>query len=165
MIKTRIPNYILKEATVDDIELIYNFIVELAEYEGIMDWFNATVEGLKESIFKRKEAEVLIAYYNEKPVGFCVFCKIFSTVLGQSYLYLDDLFVKEEYRKKGFGKEMLAQLGIICQQRDLKRIEWFCLDWNTPSLEFYEHVLKATPHPELRRFRWEPDAIRKVLEE
>ncbi|MDL2211293.1 GNAT family N-acetyltransferase [Erysipelotrichaceae bacterium OttesenSCG-928-M19] len=164
MITTRIPDYYLKQATIDDVELVYDFIIALADYEEMKDGVVGSVDDLKKSIFENGEAEVLIGYYQNKPVGFCVFCKIFSTFLCQSYLYLDDLFILEDYRKLGLGKEMLCQLGLICEQRKLERIEWFCFGWNKPSLDFYDNVLKATLHPELKRYRWEKDAIRMVID-
>ncbi|MDF9867752.1 GNAT superfamily N-acetyltransferase [Bacilli bacterium PM5-3] len=165
MIKTRIDDYVLKEATIDDCELVYKFILELAEYEEMKHGVKGTIEDLKESVFKRNEAEILLAYYGDEPVGFCVFCKTFSTFLCKSYLYLDDLFIVEKYRKRGFGKELLCQLGMICKERNLERIEWFCFGWNDPSLDFYKNALHASFHPELDRFRWDIETIERVMGE
>ena len=120
-----------------DTELILEFIKELAEYEKMLDCVSADIKTLEESIFDRKGAEVIFALKDGKEVGFALFFHNFSTFLGKRGVYLEDLFVKEEYRGEGFGKGLLKELARIAKERDCGRLEWCCLDWNKPSIDFY----------------------------
>ncbi len=124
-------------ATPDDTRIILNFIVELAEYEKMADEVVATEELLNEWIFEKKKAEVLFALENGKEVGFALFFHNFSTFLGRAGIYLEDLFVKPEFRGKGYGKGLLSELARIAVERGCGRLEWACLDWNKPSIDFY----------------------------
>ncbi len=120
-----------------DSNLILQFIKELAEYEKMLDQVVATPELLQEWIFKNKKAEVIFAMENGKEVGFALFFHNFSTFLGRAGIYLEDLFVKPDYRKKGYGKALLKKLAQIAIERGCGRLEWACLDWNKPSIDFY----------------------------
>ena len=130
-----------------DSNLILQFIKELAEYEKMLDKVVATPELLKEWIFKNKKAEVIFAMENGKEVGFALFFYNFSTFLGRAGIYLEDLFVKPDYRKKGYGKALLKKLAQIALERGCGRLEWACLDWNKPSIDFYLS-LQAKPMDE-----------------
>lgn len=116
---------------------ILRFIKALAEYEKMSDEVVATEELLQEWIFEKKKAEVIFALEDEKEVGFALFFHNFSTFLGRAGLYLEDLYVLPEYRGKGYGKGLLQQLGKLAVQRGCGRLEWWCLDWNQPSIDFY----------------------------
>lgn len=120
-----------------DTPLIQEFINELAEYEKMLDQVVATPEILEEWIFEKQKAEVIFALEDGKEVGFALFFHNFSTFLGRAGLYLEDLFVKPEYRGKGYGKGLIAQLAKIVVERGCGRMEWSCLDWNQPSIDFY----------------------------
>jgi len=124
-------------ATPADVSTILGFINELAEYEKMADEVIATEELLKEWIFEKKKAEVIFALENGKEVGFALFFHNFSTFLGRAGIYLEDLFVKPEFRGKGYGKGLLAELARIAVERGCGRLEWACLDWNKPSIDFY----------------------------
>lgn len=139
-IKTRIDGLELRYATRKDTGLILGYIRKLAAYEKMADEVLADEKTLEESLFDRKKAEVLLAYYQEKPVGFMLFFHNFSTFEGKPGIYLEDLYIDEEMRKNGFGKEMLSCLAGLAIERDCKRLEWACLDWNTPSIEFYKSM-------------------------
>lgn len=128
---------ILKHATVDDVAKILSFIKEIAEYEKMSDEVVATEDLLREWIFEKQQAEVIFAMENGKEIGFALFFHNFSTFLGRAGLYLEDLYVKKEYRGKGYGKALLKELARIAVERGCGRFEWSCLDWNTPSIEFY----------------------------
>lgn len=128
----------------EDTGLILDFIKKLAEYEKLLDEVVATEEILEEWIFEKEKAEVIFPLYNGKEVGFALFFHNFSTFLGRSGIYLEDLFVLEEYRNKGLGKATLKQLAKITVERGCGRLEWSCLDWNKPSIDFYLS-LKAVP--------------------
>lgn len=120
-----------------DVKLILDFIIKLAEYENMANEVVATEELLKEWIFQKKKAEVIFALENGKEVGFALFFNNFSTFLGRAGIYLEDLFVLEEHRGKGHGKAMLKYLADLAVRCDCGRLEWWCLDWNKPSIDFY----------------------------
>ena len=123
-----------------DTALILRFIRGLAEYEHLADQVVADEETLRREIFDRKGAEVLFALEDGTEVGFALFFHNFSTFLGRSGLYLEDLFVWPEYRGKGYGKALLRQLAVIAVERGCGRLEWVCLDWNQPSIDFYKSL-------------------------
>lgn len=124
-------------ATKEDTAKILYFIKELAAYEKMLDEVVATEELLLEWIFEKQKAEVLFATVDGVEVGFALFFHNFSTFLGRSGIYLEDLFVLPEYRGKGYGKAILKQLAKIAVERGCGRLEWWCLDWNKPSIDFY----------------------------
>ena len=117
--------------------LILTFIRELAEYERMGDEVIATENLLLEWIFEKKKAEVIFALENGKEVGFALFFHNFSTFLGRAGIYLEDLFVLPEYRGRGYGRGLIQTLAHIAVERDCDRLEWWCLDWNQPSIDFY----------------------------
>ncbi|MCQ2604842.1 MAG: GNAT family N-acetyltransferase [Spirochaetia bacterium] len=123
-----------------DTELILRFIRDLAEYEHMSGDVVATPELLEEWIFDKKKAEVIFALDNGQEVGFALFFHNFSTFLGRAGIYLEDLYVKPEYRGRGYGKGLLKQLGRIAVERGCGRLEWWCLDWNEPSIDFYRSM-------------------------
>lgn len=120
-----------------DTALILRFIKALAEYEKMLDEVVATEEILEEWIFDKQKAEVIFAVAEGKEVGFALFFHNFSTFLGRAGIYLEDLFVLPEHRGKGYGKALLKKLAAIAVERECGRLEWWCLDWNRPSIDFY----------------------------
>ena len=127
-------------ATEQDTPLILSFIRGLAEYEHMADEVVATENLLQEWIFKKKKAEVIFALEDGKEVGFALFFHNFSTFLGRAGIYLEDLFVLPEYRGKGYGRGLIQTLAHVAVERGCGRLEWWCLDWNTPSIEFYRSL-------------------------
>lgn len=126
-----------RKANINDTALILSFIKELAEYEKMLDEVVVTEELLQEWLFEKEKAEVIFAVINEKEIGFALFFHNFSTFLGRSGIYLEDLYIKPKYRGKGYGKEIFKQLAKIAVARNCGRLEWACLDWNQPSIDFY----------------------------
>ena len=126
-----------RSATIEDCKLILFFIKELAIYERMLDEVVATEELLREWLFEQKKAEVIFACEDGKEIGFALFFHNFSTFLGRAGIYLEDLFVLPEYRGKGYGKAILKELARIAVERKCGRLEWACLDWNKPSIDFY----------------------------
>lgn len=127
----------IRFATAQDIPIILDFIKKLAEYEKMSDEVVATEELLNEWIFQKQKAEVIFALEGGKEVGFALFFHNFSTFLGKAGIYLEDLFVLSEYRGMGHGKALLSKLAEIACERGCGRLEWSCLDWNKPSIDFY----------------------------
>ena len=121
----------------EDLGLIINFVKLLAEYEKMSHLVVADEEGFEKWLFEEKKVEVIFALEKGKEVGFALFFYNFSTFLGKAGIYLEDLFVLPEYRGKGYGKGLLRKLSQIAVDRGCKRLEWTCLDWNTPSINFY----------------------------
>lgn len=139
-------------ATEADCALILSFIRDLAAYEKMSDQVVATEELLREWIFEKQKAEVLFVCEDDHEVGFALFFHNFSTFLGRAGIYLEDLFVLPEHRGKGYGKALLKKLAQIAVERGCGRLEWSCLDWNQPSIDFYLS-LGATPMDEWTTYR------------
>ena len=150
-------------ATEKDTALILDFIKGLAEYERMSDEVVATEALLREWIFEKKKAEVIFAVENGIEVGFALFFNNFSTFLGRAGIYLEDLFVLPRYRGKGYGKRLLKELARITVERGCGRLEWWCLDWNTPSIEFYK-AFGAQPMDEWTTYRVTGDALTALAE-
>lgn len=139
-------------ATREDTQLILDFILALAAYEHMEDQVVATPELLQHWLFDKEKAEVIFAMEGDQEVGFALFFHNFSTFLGRAGVYLEDLYVKPEYRGKGYGKGLLTKLGQIANQRGCGRLEWWCLDWNKPSIDFYRSM-GAVPMDEWTVYR------------
>ena len=126
-----------REAREEDCALILRFIRALAVYEKMEDQVVATEAMLREWLFEKKKAEVLFACLEGKEVGFALFFHNFSTFLGRAGIYLEDLYVLPEHRGRGIGKAILRELARTAVRRGCGRLEWWCLDWNRPSIDFY----------------------------
>ena len=151
-------------ANQDDVPVILRFIKDLAAYEKMADQVIADEELLTEWIFEKKKAEVLFVLSEGKPVGFALFFHNFSTFLGRAGLYLEDLFVLPEYRGRGYGKGLLKQLAKIAVERGCGRLEWWCLDWNKPSIDFYLS-LGAEPMSDWTSYRLTGDTLTNLAKE
>lgn len=146
-----------------DTPLILQFIRELAEYEYMLDQVVADEATLADQLFHRKNAEVIFALEDGKEVGFALFFHNFSTFLGRSGLYLEDLFVFPEHRGKGYGRAILQKLASIAVERGCGRLEWWCLDWNRPSIDFYLS-LGAEPMSDWTVYRLTGDTLKNLAE-
>ena len=127
-------------ANESDCRLILKFIRSLAKYEKMEDEVVATEALLREWLFEKKKAEVIFAMDGEEEVGFALFFHNFSTFLGRAGIYLEDLYVRPSYRGQGYGKALLRELAHIAVIRGCGRLEWSCLDWNQPSIDFYKSL-------------------------
>ena len=143
----------IRPAAPGDEELILSFIRALADYEHMSDQVVATPALLREWIFEKKKAEVVFAEAEGKPLGFALFFHNFSTFLGRAGLYLEDLFVLPEERGKGYGEALLRHLARTALDRGCGRLEWACLDWNRPSIDFYTKKMRALPMEEWTTYR------------
>jgi GNAT superfamily N-acetyltransferase len=129
----------IRAATPKDVAAILTLIRELAEYEKLAHEVVATEIDLHKALFSEKpEAESVIAECDDNAIGFALFFHNFSTFLGKPGLYLEDLYIKPEFRGQGFGRKMLAHLANLAVQRGCGRFEWAVLDWNAPAIRFYE---------------------------
>lgn len=144
-----------------DVPLLLNFIKELADYEHMSDQEIATEPLLEEWIFDKQKAEVLVAELGGAPAGFALFFHSFSTFLGRAGLFLEDLYVRPEYRDRGVGKALIARLAALTVERGCGRLEWNCLDWNEPSVGFYR-ALGAQPMSDWTTYRLTGDALEAV---
>ena len=152
------PELSFRNAVRADTALILYFIRQLAEYEHMSDQVVATEAILERELFDRHGAEVIFAMEDGKEVGFALYFHNFSTFLGRPGLYLEDLYVMPEYRGKGYGKALLQQLARIACERGCGRMEWWCLDWNRPSIDFYLS-LDAEPMSDWTVYRLSGDAL------
>lgn len=146
-----------------DAGLILKFIKDLAKYEKMENEVIATKELLEEWIFDKQKAEVIFALRDGKEVGFALFFHNFSTFLGRAGIYLEDLCVMPEYRGFGYGRAILKKLARIAVERGCGRLEWWCLDWNRPSIDFYLS-LGAEPMSDWTTYRIAGDTLKKLAE-
>lgn len=138
--QTYIEGFTLKDADRTECGEILKLIQGIAKYEAMEDQVTATIESLEESIFNKQRAHVLLARENNLVIGYMLYFFNYSTFTGSANLYLEDLFLYEPYRHKGYGKVMFQTLAEIALREKAQRIDWVCLDWNTPSLEFYKKI-------------------------
>ena len=155
-------NISIRAAREQDVPTILGFIRELAEYEKLSHEVVATESMLRQHLFgARPVAEVLIAESDAKPVGFALFFHNFSTFLGRTGIYLEDLYVQPHARGRGIGKAMLVRIGKVAVERGCGRVEWSVLDWNEPSIQFYRK-LGAVPMSDWTVFRVTGDALTRL---
>ena len=153
----------IRFATDADTAIILGFIKALAEYEKMSDLVVADEALLREWIFEKKKAEVIFAVEDGKEVGFALFFHNFSTFLGRAGIYLEDLFVLPEYRGRGHGKSLIRELAKIAVERGCGRLEWVCLDWNQPSIDFYRSC-GAAPMDEWTVYRLTGETLKAMAE-
>jgi GNAT superfamily N-acetyltransferase len=155
-------DFLIRPATAADVVLVLALVRELAEYERLSHAVTATEQSLAESLFgPQAGAEVLLAFESDAPVGFAVFFHNFSTFLGARGLWLEDLYVLPQFRRKGYGRALLLHVARIAHQRRCGRFEWAALDWNTPAVEFYKS-LGAVPLGDWTIFRVTGAALDKL---
>src|SRR5690554_3910257 len=163
-INTKIDGLTFRMAKEKDVKLILDFIKELADYEKLLHEVVATEEILMDSIFVRKACEVIIGEYDGEPIGFALFFHNFSTFLGRPGIYLEDLYIRPEMRGRGYGKTLLAFLAKLAKERNCGRFEWWCIDWNEPSINFYKSI-GAIPMDEWTVYRVTGQALEDLAKE
>jgi GNAT superfamily N-acetyltransferase len=151
----------IEPATERELPLILKLITDLAEYETLTHAVIATEEILRESLFRKRAAEVLIGYAGDEPAGFAVFFQTFSTFLGVPGMYLEDIFVEPKWRRKGLGRQLLVRLAKTATERGYGRVEWSVLDWNELAIGFYK-ALGAKPMDEWTVFRLSGESLRRL---
>lgn len=154
---------VIREAVVDDSQLIVDYIKKLAVYEKMEDDAVATAEQIRKTIFEQQYAHVLIAECDGHPIGFVLYFFNYSTFAGAPGLYLEDLYLDEAYRGYGFGKQLMQKLATIALEKGCARFEWTCLDWNEPSLAFYRKI-GAVAMDEWTVQRLDGEALKRLAE-
>ncbi|ANM31785.1 diamine acetyltransferase [Acidobacteria bacterium Mor1] len=153
------PPLRIEPATEEQVPLILEFIVGLAEYEKLAEYVVADEDRLRATLFgPRPYAEVVFGYDGDTPAAFALFFHNYSTFRGRPGIYLENLFVKPEFRGKGYGKAMLVHLAKLAVERGCDRVEWVVLDWNEPAIGFYKR-LGAVPMEGWEIFRLEGEAL------
>jgi GNAT superfamily N-acetyltransferase len=163
-IQTRIEGFTIRFADEKDVGTIFDMIRELAEYEKLLDGFEMTEERLKKSLFHGGVAETLIGEYKQKPIGYAIFFHTFSSFAGRIGIYIEDIYVKLEMRGKGFGETMFAFIAKLAVERQCGRLEWSCLNWNTPSIVFYKKM-GAAPLDDWMMYRLTGKKLSKIARE
>ena len=162
MNQTDHPAFTLRPAAPEDVPLILQFIKDLAEYERLSHLVVATEEQLRKTLFgERRVAEVILGFEGKAPAAFALFFHNYSTFLGKPGIYLEDLFVRPEFRRRGYGKIVLSQLAKIAVERNCGRLEWSVLDWNQPAIDFYKS-LGAKPMDEWTVFRLTGESLEEM---
>ena len=152
----------VRVATVGDVPLILEFIRELAEYERLLHEVEATEADIRRDLFgENPRCFCDIAEHEGRPVGFALWFYNYSTFRGRAGIYLEDLFVRPEARGVGAGKALLRRLAQRCVDADLGRLEWAVLNWNTPSIEFYDSLGASAKHDWTVR-RLDGEALQKL---
>jgi len=160
-----LSNLRIEKGRPEHVALILAFIRDLAVYERLSDSVCITEELLRESLFgARAYAEALLAWDGDEPAGFAVFFHNYSTFLGRPGIYLEDLFVKPEFRGKGIGRALLSFIARLAMDRGCQRLEWSVLNWNETAIEFYKS-LGATPKDEWTVYRLCADGLNKLAYE
>lgn len=152
---------VIRQAERKDVPLLLEFIRGIARYEKMENDVIASVGVLEREMFDHHRAEAVFAVVDGREVGFALYFYNFSTFIGHSGLYLEDLFVWPEYRGKGYGKALLLHLATIARDRNCGRMEWTCLDWNQPSINFYLS-LGAKPMNDWTIYRLDADALKEL---
>ncbi len=152
-----------RDAERKDVPLILQFIKEIAAYEKMSDQVIADETTLETWIFDKEKAEVFFVLEEGKEVGFALYFHNFSTFVGRGGIYLEDVYILPEYRGKGYGKAILKKLAAIAVERGCGRMEWVCLDWNQPSIDFYLS-LGAQPMSDWTLYRLTGDALAQLAE-
>lgn len=154
----------IRKAKQDETEKILYFIKELANYERMKKYVKATVEDINRSIFKEKRAEVIFVCVNNTPVGMALYYYAFSTFIAKPTLHLEDFYIEKDYRGLGYGKKVLSWLAKETLENNCARFEWNCLEWNKPSMRFYE-ALGATPLRGWVPYRLDGEELKRLAKE
>ena len=154
---------VIRKAVKEDCKRMMELVHELAVYEKLLHEVTADESLLKKTLFDTEYAKVLIAEYDGEPAGMALYFHSYSTFLGKPGIYLEDLYVKEKFGGKGLGKGLLKKLAEICDENDFGRLEWSVLDWNKPSIDFYES-LGADSQDEWIKYRVTGDTLKKLSE-
>lgn len=133
-------NLTIRKTTIEDMDLLYEMINGLATYEKRPEDMTGSIKMLKYFLFEKKIATAVIAEMDNEPIGYAIYYSTFASFAAKMNAYIEDLFIKPEYRGKGFGKEFFYKLLEMIKDEGYSKLEWSCLDWNTSSIEFYKKL-------------------------
>ena len=162
-LKTNVAGLTLKPVEKEDLSTLRGLLYELAEYEHLEDIFDVAEDVLEESLLIKHSAEAFLAIFEGKAVGYAIYFMNFSSFLGRAGMYLEDLYVKPEYRGRGIGLAMIKTVARIAVARNCRRFEWVCLNWNVNSIKFYKS-LGANPLDEWTTYRVTDEDLKKLAE-
>jgi GNAT superfamily N-acetyltransferase len=152
----------IRPATEADVPLVFGFICKIAEYGDLSDEVSATADDVRAALFGPKPvAEVLLAYWGEEPAGFALYSHTFASFLGKTGIYIENLYVEQDYRNKGIGKALLVHLARLGRKLGCGRLEWAVLNWNERAMEFYQDF-GAMPMDEWTTFRLTGEALDRL---
>lgn len=155
----------IRKAEKQDAKLILSFIQELAAYEQLADQVVATLGDIEKTLFNdNPKTEVVIIQEDSNPAGFALFFHNYSTFLCKYGIYIEDIYIRQQYRGKGYGKALLKHICHLAQKRNCGRVEWWCLDWNKPSIDFYLK-LGAEAMSDWTVYRLNKEQIDKIVQE
>jgi len=154
-------DFSVRTATESDLPLVFQFIRDLADYEGLLDQVTATEEILRQSLFVERQAEVAIGSVEGKDVCFALYFHNFSTFTGSRGLYLEDFYVRPEWRSKGIGRKMFSYLARLATERGCLRFEWWCLDSHKKTIEFYTKM-GARPMSDWTVYRLDGEGLKDL---
>ena len=154
----------IRQATIEDSDTILSFIKKIAKYENLDNAVMATVDLIEEFIFKKGFAHTIIGEISHKPIAFAVYFYTYSTFTGKPTLYIEDIYVDEEYRKKSVGSKMFKYLANMAVKKGCGRLELAVLKWNAPAIKFYK---KMGGHclDEWEIFRFSEEALKQIVED
>lgn len=155
-------SFIIRPAKPEECSIVGSYIRAIAAYEKMSDQVIWSDEQLYNELFVEKNATVVFGEEDGKIVGFALYFFNYSTFVGKKGLYVEDVFVLEEYRKNGYGKQFFKYLAQVAIDKNCGRMEWICLDWNQPSIDFYTKRLGAIPMDEWTVYRLSEDKIKAV---
>ena len=157
-------NYHIRKANQEDIPIVFDLMMQLARYEKMENEVQCNAEQLRENVFEKKLAEIIVCEVEQSVVGFALYFYNYSTFVGKPGLYLEDLFVDPNYRGKGLGKALLLELAKIAHQKSCGRMEWSVLNWNSPAINFYQS-LGAKPMDTWTVYRLDAKKIEQLAQE
>ena len=152
---------ILRQAREEDAPILYDLILQMAAYEKDLDKVQTTLEQVRRTICRGEYARAFLGEVEGKAVAYTVYFYAYSTYTGRPTLYLEDLYVQPEYRGYGLGKQIMIRLAKLAKEKDCRRFDWSCLEWNTPSIAFYKK-LEAEQESGRLHFRLQGEALDKV---
>lgn len=156
---------LIKEASKQDLEAMLELVKELAIYEDMEDELKASQKDYEKNIFEEGYAKALVLFIDGKMIGYAIYFFTFSSFLGHGGLYLEDLYIQPNFRKKGYGKAVFKYLAQICKEKNLKRLEWVCLHENQLGIDFYTSLKAQNLSKTWRTYRLDGANLQKLSDE
>ena len=153
-----------RQVTEEDAASLYSLIIEMATYEGDLHEVETNAQKIRDTLCRQSNTAAYICFYENKPVAYIIYFYTYSSYLGKKNLYIEDIYIRPDYRKMGFGKQIMAFAAGIALKEDCSRMDWTCLDWNGNARSFYEH-LGASYLKNRLYFRAEKDVLKNIAQD